>query len=112
MEEFMELEEKLADPEEQNLLKSHLQKLGGTNFVDHMKRAMLRTMSNKLMSVMNVDGRNGKVSFKNTRLFTVVSECVLSQDENATETSFKKELGTFLKYAPDRQGGRGRKKIS
>lgn len=52
--------------------------------------------------------------FNNTRLlnvydFWLISECVLANFPRATESNIDLVIGKYLKYAPERAGGGGRK---
>ncbi|XP_052709117.1 uncharacterized protein LOC128183925 [Crassostrea angulata] len=87
-----------------------LQKIGGTDGTDHMKKAMLRTMTNSYMAGLNMKGKRGKKAFGSSQLYLLIKETVLTSHTQYTESKFNEDLAKFLKYAPERVGGGGRRR--
>ncbi|XP_021354697.1 uncharacterized protein LOC110451158 [Mizuhopecten yessoensis] len=66
-------------------------------------------MTNKLMAGMNLHGKCGKRAFSKTHQFKLICETVINSYDTTT-TKVMQEMSKFLKYAPERLGGGGRKK--
>ncbi|XP_049446669.1 uro-adherence factor A-like isoform X2 [Epinephelus fuscoguttatus] len=67
------------------------------------------TMTNKMMAKMSLRGRSGKVAFMKTHLYKTICDAVFSSF-NTTMTKVEEYMSKYLKYAPERMGGGGRKK--
>lgn len=102
-------ERSLEDKDFRAKLKTMLLKVGGMDEADGVKKCMQRCLSNAMMARMNLRGHKGKASFCKTILYTVIKECVLANFPRATENSIDLVMGKYLKYAPERAGGGGRK---
>ncbi|KAL1251009.1 hypothetical protein QQF64_018805 [Cirrhinus molitorella] len=87
----------------------HLKRLGGVDAADHVKKSMAATMTNKMMAIMSLRGRSGKVSFMKTHLYKLICDAVFSSFDTTT-TKINEHMAKYLKYAPERMGGSGRKK--
>ncbi|XP_061731594.1 arginine and glutamate-rich protein 1-B-like [Nerophis ophidion] len=105
-----QLERKLADGDYRKLLTSRLRKIGGSSLEDNVKNVMKRVLTNWLMAQLNVDGAPPKKKFKVTRLCKVMIGAIQQANQSATEKDITKFMGNFLRSAPDRNGGGGRKK--
>ncbi|XP_052087914.1 uncharacterized protein LOC127724953 [Mytilus californianus] len=110
LEELEAIESALENIAKQNNLREYLRRIGGVDFKDLLKKAMTRMMSNSVMSKMNMKGKKNKVGFVKTKLYRVISGCVMNAYPEITETQLKEELSKFLKYAPERAGGGGRER--
>ncbi|XP_052088211.1 serine/arginine repetitive matrix protein 2-like [Mytilus californianus] len=108
LDEFFELENALDDVAQQTRLTEYLRRIGGAGSSDLMKKAMTRMMSNIVMARMNLKGKKNKIAFLKTKLYKVISGCVMMVYPEITETKVKEDIGKFLKYAPERAGGGGR----
>ncbi|MEQ2242128.1 hypothetical protein ILYODFUR_032688 [Ilyodon furcidens] len=69
---------------------------------------MAATMTNKKMTKMSLRGRRGKVAFVKTQLYKIVCDTVFNSFD--TTTKLDEYISKYLKYAPERMGGGGRKK--
>ncbi|XP_042610152.1 uncharacterized protein LOC109091630 isoform X6 [Cyprinus carpio] len=108
-EELNALENRLEDKNEGAELSKHLKRLGGVDAADHVKKSMAATMTNKMMAIMSLRGRSGKVAFMKTRLYKIICDAVFSSFDTTT-TKVDEYMAKYLKYAPERMGGGGRKK--
>ncbi|CAM4718168.1 unnamed protein product [Leuciscus chuanchicus] len=110
-EELEALENHLEDKNEGAELSKHLKTLGGVDAADHVKKSMAATMTNKMMAIVSLRGRSGKVAFMKTRLYKIICDAVLSSFDTTT-TKVDEYMAKYLKYAPEteRKGGGGRKK--
>ncbi|KAM9487732.1 uncharacterized protein Hap1MRO34_004892 [Clarias gariepinus] len=109
LEELKALENRLEDVNEGAELSKHLKRLGGVDAADHVKKSMAATMTNKMMALMSLRGRSGKVSFMKTHLYKLICDAVFSSFDTTT-TKINEHIAKYLKYAPERMGGGGRKK--
>ncbi|XP_039541171.1 uncharacterized protein LOC120488615 [Pimephales promelas] len=105
------LDGSLDSLEEKQKLINTLSKVGGVHLKDNVKRVMEKLMTNEVMSNFNMKGGKGKLAFTKLRLFTVVTESV-QRTTGETEANIAAAVTFCLKYAPDRVGGGGRKKVS
>ncbi|XP_072566376.1 uncharacterized protein [Paramormyrops kingsleyae] len=108
LEELKALENRLEDVNEGAELSKHLKRLGGVDAADHVKKSMAATMTNKMMALMSLRGRSGKVSFMKTHLYKLICDVVFSSFDTTT-TKINEHMAKYLKYAPERMGGGGRK---
>ncbi|CAM4599713.1 unnamed protein product [Leuciscus chuanchicus] len=69
----------------------HLKTLGGVDAADHVKKSMTATMTNKMMPIMSLRGRSGKVAFMKTRLYKIICARlpvpVISRDCSSSSSS-------------------------
>ncbi|XP_052696313.1 serine/threonine-protein kinase PRP4 homolog [Crassostrea angulata] len=107
---FEALDRRLENRDFKASFKFLLQKIGGTDGTDHMKKAMLRTMTNSYMAGLNMKGKRGKKAFGSSQLYLLIKETVLTSHTQYTESKFNEDLAKFLKYAPERVGGGGRRR--
>ncbi|XP_072558327.1 uncharacterized protein [Paramormyrops kingsleyae] len=108
LEELKALENRLEDVNEGAELSKHLKRLGGVDAADHVKKSMAATMTNKMMALMSLRGRSGKVSFMKTHLYKLICDVVFISFDTTT-TKINEHMAKYLKYAPERMGGGGRK---
>nr|XP_034333198.1 serine/threonine-protein kinase PRP4 homolog isoform X4 [Crassostrea gigas] len=107
---FEALDRRLENRDFKASFKFLLQKIGGTDGTDHMKKAMLRTMTNSYMAGLNMKGKRGKKAFGSSQLYLLIKETVLTSHTQYTESKFNEDFAKFLKYAPERVGGGGRRR--
>ncbi|XP_052706413.1 serine/threonine-protein kinase PRP4 homolog [Crassostrea angulata] len=107
---FEALDRRLENRDFKASFKFLLQKIGGTDGTDHMKKAMLRTMTNSYMAGLNMKGKRGKKAFGSSQLYLLIKETVLTSHTQYTESKFNEDLAKLLKYAPERVGGGGRRR--
>lgn len=103
------VERSLEDKDFRTKMKTMLMKVGGMDEADGVKKCMQRCLSNAMMARMNLRGNKGKAAFCKTILYAVIKECVLANFPRATESNIDLVIGKYLKYAPERAGGGGRK---
>ncbi|KAK7127222.1 hypothetical protein R3I94_018414 [Phoxinus phoxinus] len=70
--ELQELESRLQDKNERAALQAYLTRLGGVDDIDMVKKTMSATLSNGVMSLMNLKGKCGKLPFSQTQLFQII----------------------------------------
>ncbi|XP_078340812.1 uncharacterized protein LOC144627508 [Crassostrea virginica] len=87
-----------------------LSSIGGLNLRDGVKMILQRIMTNDVMALMNIKGKRGKIAFGTTAVFKAVIESAI-QHFQTTERHTIEAVAQCLKYAPDRRGGGGRKKV-
>ncbi|XP_078340464.1 uncharacterized protein LOC111123873 [Crassostrea virginica] len=85
-----------------------LQKIKGVGDIDHMKKSMLRTMTNTFKTDLHIIGKREKKASEGSPLYQI--NAVLSLHQSYRETNFNADSAKFLKYAPEHVGGGGRKK--
>lgn len=107
--ELQELESRLLDKNERAALQAYMRRLGGVDDVDMVKKSMSATLSNGVMAQYNLKGKCGKLPFCKTQLFQVICDAVINT-HNTTHTKVLETMSKFLKYAPERMGGGGRKR--
>ncbi|XP_078332411.1 uncharacterized protein LOC111138456 isoform X1 [Crassostrea virginica] len=110
LEDFLQFEFSLLDPEVQAKMKAQMRTVGGVTIGDHVKNAMKKCMTNGLMAKMNMKGKKGKFAFVSTTVCKLIKESIIQSHQDATEAKVLDEMGRFLKYAPGRIGGGGRVK--
>nr|XP_022307903.1 uncharacterized protein LOC111113905 [Crassostrea virginica] len=110
LEDFLQFEFSLLDPEVQAKMKAQMRTVGGVTIGDHVKNAMKKCMTNGLMAKMNMKRKKGKFAFVSTTVCKLIKESIIQSHQDATEAKVLDEMGRFLKYAPGRIGGGGRVK--
>ncbi|XP_028415726.1 uncharacterized protein LOC114539299 [Dendronephthya gigantea] len=108
LEELIALESSLADKDTRDVLLSRIIDIGGLNVRENVRNVMHRLMNNEVMASMNMKGKGSKYAFGSTKVFQAVVECVV-KNQKTSEAEVKQAVQQLLKYAPDRQGGGGRK---
>ncbi|XP_014682010.1 PREDICTED: uncharacterized protein LOC106821632 [Priapulus caudatus] len=109
-EEFDILEERLDDEMERATLKRYFRRLGGVDATDMIKKSMSASLSNKIMAKMNLKGKCAKIAFAKSRLFKIICEIVIDCHRNTNESRIMVDMAKYLKCAPERLGGGGRRK--
>ncbi|XP_064458633.1 uncharacterized protein LOC135387330 [Ornithodoros turicata] len=114
-EEWEELESKLEDNSTRRNLADRLAVLGGAN-LDDVVRVIMETCTKKsLQQKITVEGRNGKRSFKGTRLFDCVLTAVHKRMDTlkvpVTDKEITARVGRYLTCAGDREGGRKQRAV-
>ncbi|XP_023696002.1 uncharacterized protein [Paramormyrops kingsleyae] len=111
MEQLDETERYLEDAVAQRKLVTHLSRMGGATVDDAIRRLMQAVLSFGVGSEMNWAGRGEKRSFRNTRLqgvlFRALKKTPVGKD--ATQHQFADVVKKWLRFAPFRQGGSGRR---
>lgn len=88
---------------------SLLIKFCGTSVKDTVKLLMSRLFTNKVMSLMSLQGRNlGKLAFRDTNLCFIVIECALHHHPDSDMSAIRSAIARYLKMAPYRHGGAGK----
>ncbi|KAI7790513.1 putative NACHT [Triplophysa rosa] len=104
--EFLQIESRLEDKNERVALQAYLKRLGGVDYVDMVKKSMSATLSNAVMSQMNLKGKCGKLPFSKSVLCEIICDAVINT-HNTTRSKILETMSKFLKYAPERIGGGG-----
>ncbi|XP_052067455.1 uncharacterized protein LOC127706809 [Mytilus californianus] len=100
----------LNDKKKYSVVKHLIKRIGGSDYGDHIKKAMSRCLSNKVMSQMNLSGAKSKLSFGNSNVYKIIKEVILLKYQEVSEKDIADKVSAYLKFAPDRAGGGGRKK--
>ncbi|XP_008300009.1 uncharacterized protein LOC103372210 [Stegastes partitus] len=111
LEQLDAMETQLEDPGTQKRMVSYLSRLGGATVDDAVRRLMKAVLSFAVGSELNWVGRGQKRSFKNTRLQGVLF-CALKRTpvgKEATHHQYADVVKRWLRFAPFRQGGTGRR---
>lgn len=109
LESFEEFNQRLNEKKELDLCKTAVAQIGGSDFGDHIKKAMQRCLTNSLMTKMNFTGKVKKLAFGNTNFFKMLKDVVMNM-YGVTESQVVAKVVNYLKWAPERVGGGGRKK--
>ncbi|KAI4903218.1 hypothetical protein NFI96_021622, partial [Prochilodus magdalenae] len=89
----------------------HLSRMGGATVDDAVRRLMRAVLSFAVGSELNWVGRGQKRSFRNTRLQGVLFRALkrTAVGKEATHHQFADVVKKWLRFAPFRQGGSGRR---
>ncbi|KAJ8014126.1 hypothetical protein DPEC_G00037020 [Dallia pectoralis] len=111
MEQLNNTERHLEDSEAQRRMVSHLSRMGGATVDDAVRRLMQAVLSFAVGSELNWVGRGQKRSFRNTRLQGVLFRALKRTPvgKEATHHQFADVVKKWLRFAPFRQGGSGRR---
>ncbi|XP_026870585.1 uncharacterized protein si:dkey-187a12.4 isoform X1 [Electrophorus electricus] len=111
MEQLDETERHLEDAAAQKRMVSHLSRMGGATVDDAVRRLMQAVLSFSVGSELNWVGRGQKRSFRNTRLQGVLFRALKRTPvgKEATHHQFADVVKKWLRFAPFRQGGSGRR---
>ncbi|XP_055027035.2 uncharacterized protein [Misgurnus anguillicaudatus] len=111
MEQLDETERHLEHTEAQKRMVSHLSRMGGATVDDAVRRLMHAVFSYNLGSELNWVGRGQKRSFRNTRLQGVLFRALKRTPvgKEATHHQFADVVKKWLRFAPFRQRGSGKK---
>ncbi|XP_029305270.1 uncharacterized protein LOC115019802 [Cottoperca gobio] len=111
LEQLDEMESQLDDAGIQKRMVSYLSRMGGATVDDAVRRLMQSVLSFAVGSELNWVGRGQKRSFRNTRLQGVLF-CALKRTpvgKEATHHQYADVVKKWLRFAPFRQGGTGRR---
>ncbi|KAK7140245.1 hypothetical protein R3I94_012757 [Phoxinus phoxinus] len=113
MEQLDETEQHLEDTESQRRMVSHLSRMGGATVDDAVRRLMHAVLSFGVGSELNWVGRGQKRSFRNTRLQGVLFRALKRTPvgKEATHHQFADVVKKWLRFAPFRQRGSGRRPL-
>ncbi|KAM4614858.1 uncharacterized protein ACJ7VT_010093 [Polymixia lowei] len=111
LEQLDETEKLLEDPAAQKRMVSHLSRMGGATVDDAVRRLMQAVLSFAVGSELNWVGRGQKRSFRNTRLQGVLFRALKRTPvgKEATHHQYADVVKKWLRFAPFRQGGSGRR---
>ncbi|KAL0964431.1 hypothetical protein UPYG_G00323750 [Umbra pygmaea] len=111
MEQLDDTERHLEDAGAQRRMVSHLSRMGGATVDDAVRRLMQAVLSFAVGSELNWVGRGQKRSFRNTRLQGVLFRALKRTPvgKEATHHQFADVVKKWLRFAPFRQGGSGRR---
>ncbi|KAI0217572.1 DNA-directed RNA polymerase III subunit RPC6 [Lamellibrachia satsuma] len=111
MQQFQDVEGRLEDDGIQRNLVAHLSLLGGGSLMETVRRMMQTAMTNSLACNWNWAGRGNKFSFQATRLQGIMFRALRNSPSGkvATQAEFANVVKKWLRYAPDRDGGRARR---
>uniref|UniRef100_A0A8W8MPP0 Uncharacterized protein n=1 Tax=Magallana gigas TaxID=29159 RepID=A0A8W8MPP0_MAGGI len=109
LEDFKDFNLSLNVKKDFDICKGIVAQIGGNDYKDHIKEAMQRCMTNKVMSYMNISGKKNKYAFGGSNYFKLVKE-VMMRNYNVTENQVVEATANYLKWAPERKDGGGRKK--
>lgn len=111
MEHLDQTESYLEDAMAQKKMVSHLSRMGGATVDDAVRRLMQAVLSFAVGSELNWVGRGQKRSFRNTRLQGVLFRALKRTPvgREATHHQFADVVKKWLRFAPFRQGGTGRR---
>ncbi|XP_028151515.2 uncharacterized protein LOC114344889 [Diabrotica virgifera virgifera] len=101
IEEFMSLEEDIADSNKANLLVAYLSSLGGEGIVTKTNKILKALLTDDLATHYNFKGRN-KFAFGDLKLKGIIVQIVKSKIINATTVEIELAIKNWLKHAPQR----------
>ncbi|KAJ4949126.1 hypothetical protein JOQ06_020644 [Pogonophryne albipinna] len=111
LEQLDEMERQLEETGSQKRMVSYLSRMGGATVDDAVRRLMQSVLTFAVGSELNWVGRGRKRSFRNTRLQGVLF-CALKRTpvgKEATHHQYADVVKKWLRFAPFRQGGGGRR---
>ncbi|KAK5853604.1 hypothetical protein PBY51_014744 [Eleginops maclovinus] len=111
LEQLDEMERQLEETGTQKRMVSYLSRMGGATVDDAVRRLMQSVFTFAVGSELNWVGRGRKRSFRNTRLQGVLF-CALKRTpvgKEATHHQYADVVKKWLRFAPFRQGGSGRR---
>ncbi|XP_040905453.1 uncharacterized protein si:dkey-187a12.4 isoform X2 [Toxotes jaculatrix] len=111
LEQLDEIERRLEEPGTQKRMVSYLSRMGGATVDDAVRRLMQAVLSFAVGSELNWVGRGQKRSFRNTRLQGVLFRALKRTPvgKEATHHQYADVVKKWLRFAPFRQGGTGRR---
>nr|XP_046258740.1 uncharacterized protein LOC124066426 [Scatophagus argus] len=111
LEQLDEMERQLEDTGIQRRMVSYLSRMGGATVDDAVRRLMQAVLSFAVGSELNWVGRGQKRSFRNTRLQGVLFRALKRTPvgKEATHHQYADVVKKWLRFAPFRQGGSGRR---
>lgn len=111
LEQLDETESLLEDPAAQRRMVCHLSRMGGASVDDTVRRLMHAVLSFAVGSELNWVGRGQKRSFRSTRLQGVLFRALKRTPvgKEATHHQYADVVKKWLRFAPFRQGGSGRR---
>ncbi|XP_070697724.1 uncharacterized protein [Pempheris klunzingeri] len=111
LEQLDEMERQLEDAGTQKRMVSYLSRMGGATVDDAVRRLMQAVLSFAVGSELNWVGRGQKRSFRNTRLQGVLFRALKRTPvgKEATHHQYADVVKKWLRFAPFRQGGSGRR---
>ncbi|XP_035519571.1 uncharacterized protein si:dkey-187a12.4 [Morone saxatilis] len=111
LEQLDEMERHLEDTGVQKRMVSYLSRMGGATVDDAVRRLMQAVLSFAVGSELNWVGRGQKRSFRNTRLQGVLFRALKRTPvgKEATHHQYADVVKKWLRFAPFRQGGSGRR---
>ncbi|XP_076141209.1 uncharacterized protein LOC143123807 [Alosa pseudoharengus] len=114
MEQLDETERHLEDAAAQKRMVAHLSRMGGATVDDAVRRLMQAVLSFAVGSELNWVGRGQKRSFRSTRLQGVLFRALKRTPvgREATHHQFADVVKKWLRFAPFRQGGTGRRQTN
>ncbi|KAF7670404.1 hypothetical protein LDENG_00166920 [Lucifuga dentata] len=106
-----DMEKQLEDPAVQKRMVSFLSRMGGATVDDAVRRLMQAVLSFAVGSELNWVGRGQKRSFRDTRLQGVLFRSLKRTPvgRQATHHQYADVVKKWLRFAPFRQGGSGRR---
>ncbi|XP_077380844.1 uncharacterized protein LOC144020836 isoform X5 [Festucalex cinctus] len=118
LEELNFAETTLRSVDARKAMVSRLSLVGGTTLSVRVRRMLRTTLSNELASQLNWAGKIVREEAKQKRAFKDTNLCKIMYDSlkrqigtDASEYMFAAVVKTWLRYAPDRIGGSGRRNI-
>uniref|UniRef100_UPI0037E922CD uncharacterized protein n=1 Tax=Semicossyphus pulcher TaxID=241346 RepID=UPI0037E922CD len=111
LEQLDEMERQLEDAGIQRRMVSYLSRMGGATVDDAVRRLMQAVLSFAVGSELNWVGRGQKRSFRDTRLQGVLFRALKRTPvgKEATHHQYADVVKKWLRFAPFRQGGTGRR---
>ncbi|KAJ8018070.1 hypothetical protein HOLleu_44144 [Holothuria leucospilota] len=111
VEELNRMEQKLADPACEKGLTHFLGDMGGRTLLEAVKRMMSFLVTNEFCFQITFTGRNNKVAFGSTKLFSVVCKGLKRNTPTSTENKqdIERVVTKWLNGARDRGGNRAKR---
>ncbi|KAF8569167.1 hypothetical protein P879_03757 [Paragonimus westermani] len=106
------LESSLSDDNKFDSFVHTISSIGGADLSDVVKRILQSLVHNDLAKTINWKGTNGKRNFSSMRLASLIKAAVSCNGfENTTHESIEKRIQRWFQNAPDRDGGRNRRRL-
>ncbi|KAF5277338.1 hypothetical protein FQR65_LT16000 [Abscondita terminalis] len=113
---LVKLNQNLEDKENFSKVLSSFQIVGGKDFMETTRKILHKLMTHELSLKLNWTGRNDKISFKNfTNVINLIYVAAVavrknSNSSSATLADVENVTKAWLRNAPDREGGRAKRK--
>ncbi|XP_046870105.1 uncharacterized protein LOC124462540 isoform X2 [Hypomesus transpacificus] len=105
-----EMEQMLLSEVERQKLTTYYTVLGGHTAKDFTRRLLMQTFTNSFASSLNWAGKGIKTGLKSTKVQDCMFYAVRKLFPGQTHAEFYDTVKRWLRYAPERDGGKGRKR--
>ncbi|XP_039288388.1 uncharacterized protein LOC111052512 isoform X2 [Nilaparvata lugens] len=102
LDEFLGLEEKLKEESQRNLLVDFLQRIGGGNVEDAVRRALVRLVTNEVATNFSWEGRKGKRALNSLLIIKTLEKVVAASHTDFTSKLFEIRVKEWFRQSGTR----------